>query len=127
MASKKILSGDRIMEVLFNEESEGGLIPECDSNESSDSERPGSPEIALISDVADEATPDTVPSCLPLPPFTTNTGLNTNIQNTDVVSFVTLFITYNFLVYVCEPTNVYASQVISATPHPFTKHSQFQT
>jgi hypothetical protein len=92
MASKRILSGDHIMEVLFNEDSEDGLITECNLNESSDIERPGSPEIALISDFADEATPDTLPSCYPpFAPFTANTGLNTNIQKTDVMSFVTPF------------------------------------
>jgi hypothetical protein len=116
------------MEILFNEDSQDDLIPQCDSYDLSDSERPGSPEITLISDVADEATPETLPSCcLPPPPFTANTDLNTNIQNTHVMCFVTLFITNNFLVYVCEPRNVYANQVISAVPHPFTKCSLSQT
>jgi hypothetical protein len=58
MASKKILSGDCIME-MFNEDSEDDLIPESDSNESSDNERTEFPEIALITDVADYATPRT--------------------------------------------------------------------
>jgi hypothetical protein len=40
---------------------------------------------------------------------------------------VNLFITSNFLEYVCEQTNVYVNQVISAAPCPFTKHSQIQT
>jgi hypothetical protein len=86
MASKKILSDDRIMEVLFIEDFEDDLIQESDSSESIDSERPESPETVLISDVAAEATPKTSLShCPPLPPITANAGLNTNIQNTDVV------------------------------------------
>jgi hypothetical protein len=56
IARKKTLNGGRIMEVLFNEDSEDDLIPESDSSESSDSERPASPEIFLISDAAHEAT-----------------------------------------------------------------------
>jgi hypothetical protein len=56
----------------------------------------------LTSVVADEATPETLPSyCLPLPPFAANTDLNTDIQNTDVMSFVNLFIASNFLEYFC--------------------------
>jgi hypothetical protein len=47
MASKRILSGDHIMKVLFNEDSEDNLNPESDSSESSDIEMPESPEIAL--------------------------------------------------------------------------------
>jgi hypothetical protein len=43
------------------------------------------------------------------------------------MSFVNLFIANNFLEYVYDQTNLYASQVISAAPCPFTKHSQFQT
>jgi hypothetical protein len=106
MASRRIMSGDRIMEVLFNEDSEDDLIIESDSSESNESERPESPEIALTSDVAVEATPETLPSCCPpLPPSTANTGLNTDIQNTDVMYSVNLFITDNFLEYVCEQTN----------------------
>jgi hypothetical protein len=85
---------------------------------------PESPEIALISDVADEATHETSPGYCPhLPPSTANAGLNTNIQNIDVMSLVNLFTTNNSLEYVCEQTKLYASQVISAAPHPFTKHS----
>jgi hypothetical protein len=71
MASKKILSGESMIELLFSEDSEDSLIPESDSSESSDSERPESPEIAVISDIADEVTPETSPIyCLPLPQFT---------------------------------------------------------
>jgi hypothetical protein len=115
------------MEVLLNEDSEDCLIPKCNCNESSDSERSESPKIALISDVADGATPETLPSrCPRLPPFTANISLNADIQNTAVMSFVTSFITNNFIVYVCEQTNMYGSQIISAAPHPLTKHSQFQ-
>jgi hypothetical protein len=47
---------------LFSEDSEDDLIPESDSSESSDSERPESLEISVISDVAGEATPETSPS-----------------------------------------------------------------
>jgi hypothetical protein len=127
MASKKVLSGDHIMEELFNEYSEDNLIPESDSGESSDSERPESPEIALISDVSDEATPKTSQNyCLSLQPFIANRGLITDIHNTDVMFFMNLFITDNFLEFVCEQTFLYASQVISAAPHPLTKRSQFQ-
>jgi hypothetical protein len=122
MASKPILCGDCIMEVSFNKDSE------TNSSESSDNERPESPEIALIIDITDEATPETWPSYYPpLLPFTANAGPNTDIQNTDVMSFVNLFITNNFLEYVCYQFNLYASPVISATPGSFTKHSQFQT
>jgi hypothetical protein len=92
MASKKILSGDHLMEELFNKYSEDNLIPESDSGESNDSERPESLEIALISDVSDEATPETSQSySVPLQPFTANTGLITAIQNTEFF-FVNLFI-----------------------------------
>jgi hypothetical protein len=38
----EIMSGDHIMEVLFNEDSEDDLIPESDSSQSTDSERPTS-------------------------------------------------------------------------------------
>jgi hypothetical protein len=114
------------MEVLFNEDSEDDLIPESDSSESSDCERLESPETVLISDIADEATLKTLPSqCLPVLPITANTGLNTDIQNTDVMFFVNLFITNNFLsMFANKPKCVI---VISATPHPLRKHSQFQT
>jgi hypothetical protein len=47
------------MEALLNGDSEDDLIPESDFCESCDSERPKSPEIALISDTANEATPET--------------------------------------------------------------------
>jgi hypothetical protein len=128
MGSKKILSGDHIMEVLFNEDSDHNLIPETDFNESSDNEKPESPEIILITDVADEAIPETSPGyCPPFPPFAANAGLNTDIQSTDFMTFVSLFITNKFLECVYEKTNVYSSQVIGAAPRPFTKHSQFQT
>jgi hypothetical protein len=40
MTSKKMLSGDRIMEVLFNKDAGDSLIPESDSHESCDSEMP---------------------------------------------------------------------------------------
>lgn len=59
------MSGDHVMEVLLNEVSEDGLIAEPASSEWAES-----PEIALISAIADKATPKTLPSyCLPLPPF----------------------------------------------------------
>jgi hypothetical protein len=75
------------MEVLFNKDYDDNLIPETDSNESSDSKEPESTEITLITDVADEVTPETSPGyCPPFPPFTANAGLNTDIQNTDVMS-----------------------------------------
>jgi hypothetical protein len=100
------------------------LIPESDASQSSDSRRPGSPENAVISDVSDESIPKTLPShCMPLLPFTEYAGLNTDIENADVMSFVKLFITNNFLEYVCAQTNLRASQVISAPTHPFTKYS----
>jgi hypothetical protein len=57
MVSKKILSGECIMEVLFNEDSEDNLIPDSNYNESRDGERTVSPEIAMICDIEDEATP----------------------------------------------------------------------
>jgi hypothetical protein len=62
MANKKILGVNHIVEVLFNEDN---LIPETDHNESSDSERTRSPEITLISDNADKATPETSPGYHP--------------------------------------------------------------
>jgi hypothetical protein len=77
------------MEVLFNANSEDDLIAESDSSESGDSEWTGSPEIAFVSDVADEATPKTSSIyCLPLPPSTANTGLNTDIQNTVLLIYL---------------------------------------
>jgi hypothetical protein len=39
MASMKVLSGDCMMEVLFNEDYEDNLIRESDINDSSDSKR----------------------------------------------------------------------------------------
>jgi hypothetical protein len=84
MASKKLLSGSRIVEVLFDEDD---LIPESDYNDSDDNERTRSPEIALISDVADKATTETLPgNCPHLSPFTANAGLNSDIQNTDIMT-----------------------------------------
>jgi hypothetical protein len=59
------VSRDRIIELLFNKDSEDDLIPESSSSESSDSEMPESPEIALISDVADEATSESSPGYYP--------------------------------------------------------------
>jgi hypothetical protein len=94
MASQKILGGDHTMQILFNEDSEDDLITESNSNQSSDSERPKSPETAIISDVSDVIC-----------------GIVTN----------------NNLEYVCEQINLYASQIIGATPHPFTKHPLFRT
>jgi hypothetical protein len=115
------------MELLFNEDSEDDLMPESDSSESSISEMPESPEIALISDVGDETTPETSPGyCPPLQSFTANTGLNTAVHNTDVKPLVNLYVANSFLEYVCEQTNLYASQVIGAAPRPFTEHSKFQ-
>jgi hypothetical protein len=128
MASKKILSGNCILEILFNEDSEDSLFPESNSSQSSGSERPESEAVAMISDISDEAMLETLPSCCPpLPPFTANVGLNTDIENADVMSFVKLFITDNFLEYIRGQTSLYASQVISAAPRPFTEHSLFQT
>jgi hypothetical protein len=66
-----------MIELLLNEVSEDNLIPEFNSSKLSDSERPESPEIALIGDVADEATPEASP--IDCPSFTANAGLNTNI------------------------------------------------
>jgi hypothetical protein len=39
------------MELLLNEVSEGDLIPESDSNESSDNEWPYSPNVAMKNEV----------------------------------------------------------------------------
>lgn len=61
MVSKKTLRFDHIMYVLFNEDSKNYLIPDFDSGESNDSEGLQSPEISMIS------------------------GLNADIQNTDVI------------------------------------------
>jgi hypothetical protein len=115
------------MEVLSNEGYEDGLILEFDSSQSRNSERPESPEIAMISNVSNETTPKTSPSfCLPLPQFAAS-DMNTDIENKDVMSFVNLYITDNFHEHVCEQTQLYASKVISAAPHPFTELSLFQT
>jgi hypothetical protein len=57
MVSKKILSGDCVMKVLYNEDSEDDLIPESNYNESRGGERTESPEIAMIHDIENEATP----------------------------------------------------------------------
>jgi hypothetical protein len=78
-----------MVEVLFNEDCEDILIPESASSQSSDSERPKSPKIIVISYVSDEGIHETSPSYfLRLPPFTVNIGLNTEVQNTDVVLYV---------------------------------------
>jgi hypothetical protein len=45
MMGKKMLSGDHIMEVLFNKDSEYNFISESDSGESCDSERPESQKL----------------------------------------------------------------------------------
>jgi hypothetical protein len=81
----------------------------------------------MISNVSDEPTHETSPSCcLLLPQFAAN-DMNTDIENEDVMSFVNLYITDNFHEHVCEPTKLYANQVISAAPHPVTELSLFQT
>jgi hypothetical protein len=82
MASNKILISDHIMETFLNEYSEDNSIPGSDSSDSSGSERPEPREIALISDLSDEAKPETTPSyCPPLPPFTANVPLNIEIMS----------------------------------------------
>jgi hypothetical protein len=82
----------------------------------------------MITDISNEAMLETLPSyCPPLPPFTSNIGLNTDIENADVMSFVKVFITDNFLEYVRDQTSLCASQVISAVACPVTEHSLFQT
>jgi hypothetical protein len=48
-------------------------------------------------------------------------------MNTDGMSFVSLFFTEQFFRYVCDQTNLYASQVISAALRLFTKYSLVQT
>jgi hypothetical protein len=69
-----------MMEVQINEYCEDLLIPESDFSQSSDSERPKSLKIAVISYVSNEATRETPPSYfLPLPTFTVNIGLNTDV------------------------------------------------
>jgi hypothetical protein len=88
------------------------LIPESDFSESGDGERPKSPEIAIDSDISDEATPKTWPSYFPsLRPFTMNVSLNRK-----------LFIVEDFHEHVCDQTNMYISQVITAASQPFQKH-----
>jgi hypothetical protein len=110
MASKKILSSDHIMETFLSEDSEDNSIPGSDSSDSSGSERPEPREIALISDLSDETTPEMTPSyCPPLPPFTANVRLNI-----EIMSFVNSSFANNYLQYICEQTNVYVSQVIIA-------------
>jgi hypothetical protein len=82
----------------------------------------------VISIVSDEATLKTLPSyCLSLPPFTANSGMNTDIENTDVMPIVKIFIKNDFPEYVHDQTNFYASQIIKAATCPFTKHSLFRT
>jgi hypothetical protein len=96
-------------------------ILKTNSSESSENERPESPEIALIIDVTDEATPETSPSyCPPLLPFTTNSGLNTDIQNTDVMSFVNLFIT-NYYYYQRKCFSIFSSVHCLIPSKPFVK------
>jgi hypothetical protein len=96
-----------MMEILFNEYCEDVLIPESDSSQLSDSERPKSPQIAAISYVLGEAMCETSPRYfLPLPPFTVNMGLNTDVQNTDVVLFVKSCITEEFLGYIYDQANL---------------------
>jgi hypothetical protein len=75
------------------------LIPESDSSQSSDSERPKPPKITVLSYILGEAMHETSPRYfLPLAPFTVNIGLNTDVQNTDVL-FVKSCITEEFLWY----------------------------
>jgi hypothetical protein len=115
------------MEVLSHEDHEDGVILEINSSQSRDSERPESREIAIISNISDEATPETSPSfCLPLPQFAAN-DMNTDIENKDAMSFVNVYITDIVHEHVCEQTKLYASRVISAASHPFTELSVFQT
>lgn len=104
------------------------MIPESDFSESGDGERPKSSEIAIDSDISDETTHETWPGCVPsLPPFTVNASWNALIQHTDVISFVKLFIIEDFRAHVCDPTNVYICQAITAASYPFPKHSLFRT
>jgi hypothetical protein len=80
MTSKKPLSLDRIMDVLFSKDSEDTLISEFDSIESSDSEGPAFPKITMISDTSGDETPETLPTyCAPFLPFTVNVVLNAGI------------------------------------------------
>jgi hypothetical protein len=53
MVSKKIVSSDHTMQVLFNEYSEDDLIAGSNSNQSLDSEGPTSAETTAISEVSD--------------------------------------------------------------------------
>jgi hypothetical protein len=92
-----LFNEDHVTDVLFNEDSKHNLISEFYSSESSDSEGPKSPEIVMISGISEDATPEIPPTYRPtLPAFTANIGLNADIQNTDEVSYVKLFITEDF-------------------------------
>lgn len=79
------------------------MIPESDFSESGNGEKPTSVEIARDNEISDETTHGTSPSCFPsLPAFTANVSWNAIIQNTDVISFVKLFIIEDFLGHVCD-------------------------
>jgi hypothetical protein len=76
-----------------------------------------------------EDIPDISPGYrTPSPNFAANVGLNVDTVNSDdVMSFVNLFITDEFFEFICDQTNLYAEQIISAAPRPFTKYSLVQT
>lgn len=60
-------------------------------------------------------------------PFSENQGLNIQLENeNDIRPMSYVFLTKIFF-NLCEQTNVYANQVISAVPQPFTKNSIMQT
>jgi hypothetical protein len=125
MASRKSLSAEEAIENLYNDDSGDELIPLLDSSDSESEED----ETAVSGAVqVSEDIPDTSPGYRPpLPNFAVNVGLNADITNTDdVMSFVNLFTTDEFFKFICDQTNLYAEQVISAAPRPFTKYSLVQ-
>jgi hypothetical protein len=102
------------------------MIPEIDFSQSSDSKRPESPEIAVICDISEWCHTWNVTKLL----FASSTVGSKWHEYwhweywCDVI-FLNMFVTDNFYGYVCEQTKLYASQVNSAAPCPFTKHSLF--
>jgi hypothetical protein len=127
MASKKTISIEAALEFLYAEDSGDELIPGLDSSDSDNEDEVEIPfeSAEVVSEILSEASPSYRPL---LPDFTANVDQNIEVTDSDnIMSFVNIFITDEFIEYICEQTNLYAEQIISAAPRPFTKYSIVQT
>jgi hypothetical protein len=126
MASRKSLSVEEAIDIVYNYDSGDELILESDSSDGESEE--DEPAVSGAVQVSEDI-PDTSSSYHPLSPnFAANVGLNVDITNSDdMISFVNVFITDEFFEFICDQTNLHAEQVISAAPHPFMKYSLVQT